>query len=92
MSAAMKKGPKDAHKLGRGALRTHRFLLAEGGWWNLREMCKEMNLSDTAGVNRQLQALHHHQCIERKGKGVSGDPYRFGVTAACVIPFEGMCS
>jgi hypothetical protein len=78
--------------LGRGALRTHRFLLAEGGWWNLREMVEAMNLSDTAGVHKQLQALYHHKCIARKGTGVAGDPYRFGVTAACVIPFGGMCS
>lgn len=86
MSTALQTAPEKTHLLGRGALRTHRFLLDAGGWWDLREMCKEMHLSDTAGVNRQLQALHHHKCIARKGKGVSGDPYRFGVTAACVIP------
>lgn len=92
MSAALQTALEKTHLLGRGALRTHRFLLDAGGWWNLREMVKAMDLSDTVGVHKQLQALYHHKCIARKGTGVAGDPYRFGVTAACVIPPGGMCS
>lgn len=92
MSAALQTAPEKHHLLGRGALRTHRFLLDAGGWWNLREMVEAMDLSDTAGVHKQLQALYQHKCIARKGTGVPGDPYRFGVTAACLIPFEGMCA
>lgn len=74
------------HKLGQGALRTHRFLLDQGGWWDVRELAKALDLSDSAGVYVQIQALLNHRCVARKGTGVSGDPYRYGVTAACTDP------
>jgi predicted DNA-binding transcriptional regulator len=73
----------DIPPLGRGALRTYRFILNQGGWWNLREIVHELLLSDHAGVHKQLQMLHAQGHIARKGAGVAGDPYRFGVIAAC---------
>lgn len=74
------------HKLGRGALRTHAFLLDQGGWWDVRELGQGLELSDLSGLCLQLYALMHHRCIARKGTGVAGAPFRYGVTAACADP------
>lgn len=78
----------DKPKLGRGALRTYRFILNQGGWWGLREIARDLLLTDHAGMHKQLQLLHKQGYIARKGAGVAGDPYRFGVTAACT-PLPG---
>jgi hypothetical protein len=84
--------PEKTHVLGRGALRTYQFLLDQGGWWAAREMVHELNLTGGASLNRQLLALHQHKCVVRKGTGVAGDAYRYGVTLACVDPTKGLCS
>jgi len=76
-------------KLGRGAVRTYRFLLNEGGWWSMREMCRALELTHEVSLMPQLQELLQRQHVVRRGAGVSGDPYRFGVTAACA-PVAGV--
>jgi hypothetical protein len=76
-------------KLGRGAVRTFRFLLDQGGWWDAREMCRALELTHVVSLLPQLRKLMEHKHIVRKGDGVAGSPYRYGVTAACV-PVPGV--
>jgi hypothetical protein len=78
----------DTFVIKRGALRTHRFLLDEGGWWALREIEQALELSDQSGLGKQLRALLHHKCIVRKGTGTPGDPYTYGVTPPCTDPIR----
>ncbi len=76
-------------KLGRGAVRTFRFLLDQGGWWDSREMCQALELTHVVSLLPQLRKLMECQHIARKGAGVAGDPYRYGVTTACT-PVPGV--
>lgn len=76
-------------KLGRGAVRTFRFLLDQGGWWDAREMCRALELTHVVSLLPQLRKLMEHKHIARKGAGVAGDPYRYGVTTACT-PVPGV--
>lgn len=76
-------------KLGRGAVRTYRHLLNQGGWWSIRELCDALEVTRGESLMPQLHKLEDHKHITRRGAGVSGDPYRYGVTAACV-PVPGV--
>jgi len=78
------------HKIGDAAILTHKFLLHQGGWWDLSEISLAFGFAETHGLKKQIQALYHHKCIARKGAGVAGDRYRYGVTAACAVPRKGM--
>lgn len=75
--------------LGRGALRTYRFLLGQGGWWSAREMCQALELTHEVSLLPQLRKLLAHKHIVRRGDGVAGKPYQYGVTALCV-PVPGV--
>jgi hypothetical protein len=46
-------------------------------------------LTHEVSLMPQLQELLQRQHVVRRGAGVSGDPYRFGVTAACA-PVAGV--
>lgn len=76
-------------KLGRGALRTYRHLLNQGGWWSVRELCQALEVSRGESLTPQLNELLDRRHITRRGAGVSGDPYRYGVLAACT-PVPGV--
>lgn len=76
-------------KLGRGALRTYRHLLNQGGWWSVRELCDALEVTYNVSLLPQLNELEVRNHIKRRGAGVSGDPYRYGVIASCV-PVPGV--
>lgn len=76
-------------KLGRGALRTYAHLLNAGGWWDIRELADAVDVVAIESIYPQLHRLLFGQHIVRKGSGVRGDPYLYGVTAACV-PVPGV--
>jgi hypothetical protein len=73
----------------RGARRTYALLLNEGGWWSMRELGHKLGLTWHNSLGAQLFALHIAGHIARKGTGVSGDPYTYGVTAKCT-PLSGI--
>lgn len=76
-------------KLGRGALRTYRHLLNAGGWWSVRELCQALEVTHYVSLLPQLNELEVRKHITRRGAGVAGNPYRYGVTVACV-PVPGV--
>lgn len=78
-----------ARKLGRGALRTYEFLLNQGGWWCMRELCQALEVSQGAALLPQLRVLLEREHIARRGAGRAGDPHVFGVLASCV-PVPGV--
>lgn len=89
MTAAPTQPTQPARKLGRGALRTYRHLLNQGGWWSVRELCDALEVTRNVSLLPQLYELLDRQHIMRRGAGVAGDPYTYGVTAACV-PVPGV--
>ena len=70
-------------EIGRGARRTYKLVLNGGGWWSLRELAGELELSSLNSLDKQLKALRAHEHIERRGQGGLSDPYTYGVTAKC---------
>lgn len=79
----------EPRKLGRGALRTYRFLLNEGGWWSIREMCQAFEVMNGVSLLPQLRMLLSRRHIARRGAGMAGDPHVFGVTTTCA-PVPGV--
>lgn len=82
-------GHQAATSLGRGALRTYEFLLNQGGWWSLRELCQALELTHGVSLLPQLRVLLERQHIARRGAGRAGDPFEFGVPTSCV-PVAGV--
>ncbi len=55
----------------------------------MRELCQALELTHSVSLLPQLRELLARKHIARRGAGVSGDPYEFGVPTSCV-PVPGI--
>ena len=62
------------------------FLLKQGGYWTAKEIAQAHEQLTFGNRQARLERLFAGGHVMRKGAGVNGDPYRYGVTARCTEP------